>query len=135
MFALPPLDRQRKGVYRLDFILSFLLSVAASVFAYYICKWLDREKWLAASLGFGVIFAAIFVFLFEGAIVLLAQFLAPILIDAVIAEITCVGSVIILALGFNLIGITKIKVTNYLPAIFFAPFIYWGLEKVMAAIA
>ena len=44
MFALPPLDRQRKGVYRLDFILSFLLSVAASVFAYYICKWLDREK-------------------------------------------------------------------------------------------
>ncbi len=90
---------------------------------------------LAASLGFGVIFAAIFVFLFEGAIVLFAQFLAPILIDAVIAEITCVGSVIILALGVNLIGITKIKVTNYLPAIFFAPFIYWGLEKVMAAIA
>ena len=44
MFALPPLDRQRKGVYRLDFILSFLLSVAASVFAYYICKWLDRER-------------------------------------------------------------------------------------------
>lgn len=44
MFALPPLDRQRKGVCHLGLFSSFLLSVAASVFAYYICKWLDREK-------------------------------------------------------------------------------------------
>ena len=44
MFKLPPPNRQRKGVRHLDFITSFLISVLASVIAYYICKWLDREN-------------------------------------------------------------------------------------------
>ncbi|MEG0924464.1 MAG: DUF554 domain-containing protein [Anaerovoracaceae bacterium] len=72
----------------------------------------------AASLGVGVIFAAAFVFVFQGAIVLLAQTAAPILSDYVIAEMTCVGSLLIIALGLNMINVTKFKVMNYLPAIF-----------------
>lgn len=87
---------------------------------------------LAASLGVGIVFSAAFVLLFEGSLVLLAQFLAPLLVQSVIAEITCVGSVLILALGLNIIGVTKIKVSNYLPAIFFAPAVYWLMEKIMA---
>lgn len=78
---------------------------------------------LSASLGIGVIFAAFFVFVFQGGIVLLADVLEPLLIDAAIAEITCVGSLMILALGFNLTGIARFKVANYLPALFFAPFV------------
>lgn len=78
---------------------------------------------LAASLGIGVLFAAAFVLVFQGAIVILAQFLQPILTDGAISEITCAGSLMILALGFNLLGITKIKVANYLPALIIAPIV------------
>ncbi len=77
---------------------------------------------LSASLGIGVIFAAIFVFLFQGAIVLLAGFLEPFLSADVIAEITCVGSIMIFGLGLNLSGISKIKVANYFPALILVPF-------------
>jgi len=73
---------------------------------------------LAASLGVGVALAAVFVLVFQGGIVLLAQTVSPLLGDAVIAEMTCVGSVLIFALGLNLVGLTKIKVLNYLPAVF-----------------
>ena len=76
---------------------------------------------LAASLGIGVMFSAAFVFIFQGAIVMLATTLQPILTSHAIAELTCVGSVIILALGLNILGITRFKVANYLPAILIAP--------------
>lgn len=80
---------------------------------------------LSVSLGFGVIFAAVFVLIFQGALVLLAQYLAPVLTTSAINEITCAGSLIIIALGLNIIGVTKIKVANYLPAIIIAPLICW----------
>lgn len=76
---------------------------------------------LAASLGVGVLCSAVFVFLFQGALVLLSQVLAPLLSEAAIAEITCAGSLMIVALGLNLLGLSKIKVTNLLPAMLFAP--------------
>ncbi len=71
----------------------------------------------AASLGIGVLLSAAFVLVFQGAIVLLAQIVEPFLGDAVIAEMTCVGSLLIIALGLNMLGITKLKVMNYMPAI------------------
>lgn len=76
---------------------------------------------LAASLGAGVLCASVFVFLFQGALVLLSKSLAPLLSEAAIAEITCAGSLMIVALGLNLLGLTKIKVANLLPAMLFAP--------------
>lgn len=76
---------------------------------------------LSASLGIGVIFASVFVLIFQGGLVLLSGFLEPALNDAAVAEITCVGSLMILALGLNLLGITKFKVANYFPALIFAP--------------
>ena len=33
-----------KEVERMEYIISFVLSVMASVVGYYICKWLDRHK-------------------------------------------------------------------------------------------
>ena len=76
---------------------------------------------LAASLGIGVLCSAAFVFLFQGALVMLSQLIEPFLTELAIAEITCVGSLMILALGLNLLGITKIKVANMLPAMAVAP--------------
>lgn len=83
---------------------------------------------LSASLGIGVPFAALFVLVFQGGIVLLAGVLEPILSNSAVAEITCVGSLMILALGLNLTGIGKFKVANYLPALLFVPFVCYLFE-------
>ena len=72
----------------------------------------------ASALGIGVLLSAGFVLVFQGAIVLLAQFVAPVLSDYAIAEMTCAGSLLIVALGLNLLGIANLKVMNYIPAIF-----------------
>ncbi len=82
---------------------------------------LFSSSMLAASLGIGVLFSASFVFGFQGLLVLFAGFLAPFLTDAAIAEMTCAGSLIIIALGLNMVADTKIKIANYLPAIAIAP--------------
>ena len=71
-----------------------------------------------SSLGIGVFFSAVFVLVYQGAIVLLAQWISPLLTDYTIGEMTCAGSVIIIALGLNMLGITKLKVMNFVPAIF-----------------
>lgn len=81
---------------------------------------------LASSLGIGVMLAAIFVFLFQGALVLLAGLLQPILTDAaLVAEITSAGSIIIVGLGLNLLGLSKFKVADMLPAVILVPVIYF----------
>lgn len=81
---------------------------------------------LASTLGIGVIFAAIFVLIYQGGLVLLAGLLQNVLTDtALIAEITCAGSVMIIALGLNILGITKIKVANFLPALLLVPLFFY----------
>lgn len=76
---------------------------------------------LASSLGIGVLFAVVPLIIFQGGLVLLSGFIEPLLSTSMINEITCVGSLMIFALGLNLMSITKIKVVNFLPAILFAP--------------
>ena len=73
---------------------------------------------LASSLGLGVCLSGAFVLVYQGAIVLLARWAAPILSDYVVAEMSCAGSLLIVALGLNMLGITKLKVANLLPAMF-----------------
>lgn len=80
---------------------------------------------LSVSLGVGVLFSSAFVLVFQGAIALLAGVLGPVLTPEAINETVCAGSVIIVGLGLNLLGITKLKVADYLPAILFAPIILW----------
>ncbi len=74
----------------------------------------------ASSLGIGVLMAAVSVFVLEGGIACLASLVAPVLQQnaAIIPEMTVVGSVLIMGLGINLLGIAKLKVMNYIPAIF-----------------
>lgn len=72
----------------------------------------------ASTMGVGVVFSAGMVFIYQGAITLLAQWISPFLTDAVINEMTCVGSIIIIGLAFNMLGMTKLKVMNYVPAVF-----------------
>lgn len=79
---------------------------------------------LSSSLGFGVMLASVSVLAIQGGLVLLAGFIAPFMSTGAINEMTCVGSVLIIMIGTNLMGITKIKVADFLPAIILAPVIY-----------
>lgn len=72
----------------------------------------------ASTLGIGVLLSAIFVLIYQGGLTLLAIYVAPLLNNQVINEMTCVGSLIIIAMGLNILGITKIKLMNYIPAMF-----------------
>jgi len=84
---------------------------------------------LAASLGKGVMFSAVSVFVYQGILVLLAQLLRPVLDNPeMIAELGGVGSLIIVALGLNLIGIAKVKVADFLPAIIITPIVFWLIK-------
>ncbi len=71
-----------------------------------------------STMGVGVALSAVPIFLYQGAIALGASFIEPFLTAAVIAEMKCVGSILITGLALNLLGLTKIKVVNYVPAIF-----------------
>lgn len=73
---------------------------------------------LSASLGIGVALSAVSVFIYQGAITLLAGLVQSVLTDAVIAEVTCVGSILIMGLGLNMLEIVKLKVVDYIPAVF-----------------
>ena len=79
---------------------------------------------LASSLGFGVVLSAVSVFVIQGGLVLLAGLISPFMSAGAINEMTCAGSILIIMIGTNLMGITKIKVADFLPAIVFAPVIY-----------
>ena len=79
---------------------------------------------LASSLGVGVLLSAGSVLLIQGGLVLLSGAIAPFMDAGAINEMTCAGSLLIIMIGTNLMGITKIKVADYLPAILFAPILY-----------
>ncbi|WP_326907468.1 DUF554 domain-containing protein [Sedimentibacter sp. MB31-C6] len=79
---------------------------------------------MAVSMGIGVVFSSISVFIYQGTITILAQFLQSILNDAVINEMTSVGGVLIMAIGLNFLEIKRIKVGNMLPAVFL-PILYF----------
>lgn len=74
----------------------------------------------ASSLGLGVMLSAGAILVIEGGIACLAGLVAPLLQQnaATIPEMTVVGSVLIVGISLNLLGITKLKVMNYVPAIF-----------------
>ncbi len=78
---------------------------------------------LAAALGVGVLASAACVLIVEGGVVLLSGLLAPVLTATMIAEMTCVGSLMIIVLGLNIMGVMNYKVANCLPAIVLAPFV------------
>lgn len=72
----------------------------------------------ASTLGIGVMFSAISVFVYQGTLTLLASWVAPYLQEAVIANMTGVGGLLIIGLAINMLEIKTIKVGNMLPSIF-----------------
>jgi len=81
----------------------------------------------ASTMGIGVAFSAIPVFLYEGAIALGAGYIKDWLTPEIITEMSAVGSLLIAALGFNFLELKEIKVANMIPAIFL-PWLYIAIE-------
>lgn len=73
---------------------------------------------MAATLGIGVAGAGVLCFLYQGAIALGGNAIAAFLTEAMVGEMTCVGSLLIIAIAFNMLGVAKIKVANFIPACF-----------------
>lgn len=72
----------------------------------------------ASTLGIGVAASAVPVFIYQGAITLLASFLQPYLSPEVVLEMTAVGGILLMGVGSNILEIKKVKVGNLIPAIF-----------------
>ncbi|RXJ02834.1 DUF554 domain-containing protein [Anaerobacillus alkaliphilus] len=74
-----------------------------------------------STLGIGVLFSAFPVMIYQGSIAILAtqitQYVPQHIMDAFIVEMTATGGVMILAIGLNILGVTKVRVANLLPAI------------------
>lgn len=79
----------------------------------------------ASTMGIGVMFSSVSVFIYQGLITLGAGFLKDILVGEVIKQVSCVGSILIIAISFNVLGVTKIKTANLIPAIF-VPVVYFS---------
>ncbi len=85
---------------------------------------------LASTLGVGVIFSAISVFVYQGLITLLAGFLTGVLNDTVILQMSATGGLLIMGLGFSMLLSHKIKVGNMLPSVFM-PIIYFLIRNII----
>lgn len=72
----------------------------------------------ASTMGLGVLLSAIVVLVYQGGLTLLAIWIAPYLTTPIINEMTCVGCLIVIGSGLNLLGLTKLKLMNYIPAMF-----------------
>ncbi|SRR6056297_1828929 len=83
---------------------------------------------LAASLGIGVLFSSISVFVYQGTIVMIAGLAKNVLTDAVVNEMSAIGGLLILAIGLNFLIKERIRIGNMLPSIFI-PIIYFLIIK------
>ena len=72
---------------------------------------------MTCAMGKGCMFSAIPVFLFEGAITLLAVMIEPIMTETALNYISFIGSILIFCVGVNLVWERGIRVANMLPAL------------------
>ena len=75
---------------------------------------------MTCSLGKGCLFSAIPVFVFEGAMTLLAALIRPLMTEAALSNLSLIGAILIFCVGLNLVWGKKIRVANLLPAIILA---------------
>jgi uncharacterized membrane protein YqgA involved in biofilm formation len=83
-----------------------------------------------ASLGIGVVFSAIPVFVYQAGIALVSMAVKDLLSPGIIREMSAVGNLLVAAIGFNFLGVKEIKVANLIPAIFI-PWVYLALENIL----
>jgi uncharacterized membrane protein YqgA involved in biofilm formation len=86
----------------------------------------------ATTLGLGVLFSFFPVLIYQGGITLVAIFAGRFLTAPMVNELTAVGGVLLMGIGFNVAGFYKEKrlpVANFLPALVVVLFLVWGYAK------
>ena len=81
----------------------------------------------ASTMGVGVLLSFLSVGVYQGLMTLLATLLQPLLTETVIAQMSAIGSLIIIGISINLSEIKKLRIANMLPAIFL-PLIWQGVS-------
>lgn len=85
----------------------------------------------AATMGIGVLFSAVPVFLYQGGIAVSASLAKTFLTPEVIAQMSAVGGLLIVGMGLNMLGAVRVKVGDMLPAIFI-PLVVHAVRQTMA---
>ena len=106
MSIMGSLESGLTGQHRILFAKSVLDGITAIVFG--------------STMGWGVVFSGVSVFIYQGSITLLAGAVKAFITEAVLAEMTATGGLLILAVSSNILGIKQFNVANLLPAIFVA---------------
>ncbi len=78
---------------------------------------------LASTYGIGVLFSVIPLFIYQSSLTVMASSFQSLFSDAMVAELTAVGGVLILGIGINLLEIKKIKLMNLLPSLIVVVFL------------
>ena len=86
---------------------------------------------LASAYGVGPVFSAIPIFVYQGAITLIAMLFGTVISDALIGELSFVGSALIFCVGVNLVREKTFRVANMLPALLIP--IFWELWNMVRA--
>lgn len=86
---------------------------------------------LGSSMGMGVMFSALPVLLYQGAITLGAGLIKPFLQPEVVAQMSAVGGVLIMAIAFNFISDAKIRIGSMLPSVFI-PLVWYMVCRLVA---
>ncbi len=85
---------------------------------------------LASNFGIGIAFSAVILFLWQGSIYLLAQFISSFMTDSLMTEISIVGGILIMSSALGILNIKSIKTLNLLPALL-VPALYIGITSVL----
>ena len=85
---------------------------------------------LASNFGIGIAFSAVILFLWQGSIYLLAQFIGSFMTDSLMTEICIVGGILIMSSALGILNIKSIKTLNLLPALL-VPALYIGITSVL----
>lgn len=75
---------------------------------------------MSSTLGIGCAFSAFFVLLYQGTLTLFATMLVGVVSAATLTYMSVTGSLIVVLLGTNVLGITKVRTANMVPAMFVA---------------
>lgn len=79
---------------------------------------------LASTFGIGMALAGVILFVWQGAIYMLAGYIEPYMTAALMTQISLIGGILIMSTGISILEIKKIKTINFIPALLI-PVIYY----------
>jgi uncharacterized membrane protein YqgA involved in biofilm formation len=85
----------------------------------------------ASIYGWGVLASLLVIAVYQGAVTALAVFIEPVLTTEVLAELSLIGSLLVLGIGLRLLAIKEIKVLNLVPALVIGPVIAGIVESLL----